>query len=126
MDELSRLARLRHDLGKYVALQTRGLPPDPTDDELREALAADLLRTRSGPDGARDALEVWEDVKVDLGGDPHFDRLLAAIERLRPRIAALRTGSLDRAGLLDAADAAREASDAAVALHRSRRIPPPE
>lgn len=63
------LARLKHDLGKYVALQQRWLPPEATPDECGEALRADLLQTRRGPNGTQDALSVWREFRGQLFGE---------------------------------------------------------
>ncbi|MCO4743199.1 MAG: hypothetical protein KC912_00320 [Proteobacteria bacterium] len=98
-------ARIKHDLGKYVAFQARWLPDDPADDELREALVADLLSTRRGPDGSMDALQVWdafraplvgdeplEEVSVDLSEHRAFVELDQSMTALRVHVEALRAG----------------------------------
>ena len=60
------LVRLKHDLGKYIAFQVRYLPPGASASERREALAADLLGTRRGPEGVRDAPSVWAEFRATL------------------------------------------------------------
>jgi hypothetical protein len=126
------LARLRHDLGKYVALQLRSLPADAPDAEILAALRADVLETRKGPTGSVDALGLWDPVapalagqadlddglRVDLRGHPELDRLTAAMDRLRSAVGPIRSGTATHDLLTDAADAARTASDAVRALHR--------
>ena len=78
--------RLRHDLGRYI----RFWAPEHIEAEteaLRERLARDVLSTRSGPDGVRSAVEVFDDWMAEEG--PLFEpsdalrRLRAAIEELR-------------------------------------------
>lgn len=127
---ISHLAALRHDLGKYVALQVRSLGPDPGDEELRAALTADLVQTRRGPAGVADATSIYATFapalrgeaplgsgeRVDLRGDPDFDALEAAIARIAPVIDALRAGG--PCDLRGAADAAVEASARCRALHQ--------
>lgn len=67
--------KVRHDLGKYVHLEARWLGEDSTDQEYRDALRTDLLRTRRGPDGDEDCVTLWA--------------------RLRPEVAELDTRELD-------------------------------
>jgi hypothetical protein len=128
------LAALRHDLGKYVALQVRSLPPDPEPDELRAALVADLVRTRRGPDGVTDASAVFAALapalrgeaplssgeRVDLRGNADFDALAAAMARLEQAIPALREGG--GCDLARAAADAIEASERCRALHRRLQL----
>ena len=66
---VSHLQRLKHDLGKYIAMQQRWLGPDPELAELLDALRTDLLSTRRGPDDTRNAVAVWGDfAPLLLGG----------------------------------------------------------
>lgn len=62
------LARLKHDLGKYVALQQRWLPDGSSQHESEKALKADLLQTRRGPNGSQDAVSVWAEFRGQLLG----------------------------------------------------------
>ena len=59
MTRTEALARIRHDLGKYVVLQQRWLPPGATDGERRAAVLADVLETRRSPRSTDDAVAVW-------------------------------------------------------------------
>lgn len=59
MTRADAVARIRHDLGKYVALQQRWLPPGATADERRAAVLADVLETRRSPRSTDDAVAVW-------------------------------------------------------------------
>ncbi|TNE84436.1 MAG: hypothetical protein EP330_29935 [Deltaproteobacteria bacterium] len=99
-------ARIKHDLGKYVAFQVRWLDDDADDEELREALTADLLATRRGPEGQVDVLTVWAGFRAGLVGEQPLEGELcvdwsdneafravdAAVEALRPAVASLRAG----------------------------------
>ncbi len=89
---LEHTRRLKHDLGKYVRFQGRWLAPDAGLDARREALAADLLHTRRGPDGSVDALEVWDDFREGLEGVDHpaLMRVREGMAALEPVVAALR------------------------------------
>lgn len=62
-------ALCKHDLGKYVALQTRWTAPDAPLDERRAAVLADLSQTRRGPDGNSDAVAVWAQLRPMLFGE---------------------------------------------------------
>ncbi|MCB9674642.1 MAG: hypothetical protein H6737_05955 [Alphaproteobacteria bacterium] len=125
---LDHTSRLKHDLGKYVRFQGRWLPPDATVEARREALAADLLHTRRGPDGSVDAATVWAEFSgvltgqvplagepIDLSDDPDVAAILAAMAALGPVIGDLRADRLDAAGL-DAGE--RAADDVAEAVRR--------
>lgn len=97
-------ARIKHDLGKYVAFQARWLDEGADPEDLREALAADLLATRRGPEGSVDVLTVWagfraplvgeallEDTHhIDLSASEPFRTLDAAVSALAPAVDALR------------------------------------
>jgi hypothetical protein len=129
------LAALRHDLGKYVVLQLRWLPPEPDDDELREALRADLARTRSGRGQVESAVELWarlgapllgrealpDGSLVDLAADEDVKALEDALGRIRACLAGLDDAPRDelergRQAALDAADATRRLMKRARAL----------
>lgn len=62
-------ALCKHDLGKYVALQTRWTAPDAPLEERRAAVLADLSQTRRGPDGNADAVAVWALLRPALFGE---------------------------------------------------------
>ena len=82
------LARLKHDLGKYVAFQQRWLGEDPDPAELLEALRADLLATRRGPEGETSAVEVWRAARPVLLGERAVDGVTVDL-RLDEDVAAL-------------------------------------
>ena len=63
------VTRVKHDLGKYVAFQVRALEPDAPFDLARDALIADVLATRRGPEGVRDAFSLWTELRPALVGD---------------------------------------------------------
>lgn len=108
-------ARARHDLGRYVCFQARGLEDDAPADVLREALAADLRRTRSGPGGTEDVAAVWARLRPPLAG--------AGVEEVDRRVAELaeaaaRLDGMDLAELRGTVARARELADVVRALAR--------
>lgn len=109
------LLRARHDLGKYVAFACRCLPEGASDAELREALSADLLHTRSNPPAG--CIEVWQELCPELqaaGVD------VAELERAVGDLGARARGldALERPALLDTVRAAIALGDTLRALHR--------
>jgi hypothetical protein len=95
------VARIRHDLGKYVALQQRWLPADPSLGLLREALVADLLQTHRSTAGASDVEAIWAGL-VDaraVAQDRAMDELSRAVDRLVAGLGPLRDGTADRPAL---------------------------
>lgn len=100
------LSRLRHDLGKYVSLQVRWLGEGADPGALRQALAADLLETRRGPQEVTDAPTLWAQLRpalageapleggviVDLSADADFRRLDEAMVRIAEVVRDLRSG----------------------------------
>ena len=125
-------ARLKHDLGKYVALQQRWLGPDPDIAALRDALASDVLSTRRGPAGTVDALTVWAEfrpalvgevevadgVRVDLSDDEEFRAVDEAMDVLSRSAAALRHGAADDEVIREGHRAALRVADGCRALER--------
>ncbi|MEZ4316125.1 MAG: hypothetical protein R3F61_01415 [Myxococcota bacterium] len=127
---LDHTSRLKHDLGKYVRFQGRWLGPDADLDARREALAADLLHTRRGPDGSVDASSVWAEFSgellgerplrsaeegsgtFDLRADPDVARIVDGMAVLDAVIAALRSDSLDEAGVIEGERAAEQVASA--------------
>ncbi len=105
--------RLKHDLGKYIQLFGRNLPPEPPLEMLRKAVRADVERTRRGPRGVEDAWAVWARYRGVLvgeeelegarfGGDPRvcaIERDLEHLARLQPFESAARA-DLERARAL--------------------------
>ena len=62
------------------------MPPDAPPEELLQALQADLLRTRSGPDGDSSAPQIWDRLRPDLAPldpDPDLAAVDAAVDRIR-------------------------------------------
>ena len=128
------LARLRHDLGKYVALQTRGLAPGADADALQQALVADVLKTRRSRVGVESAPSIWAAYRPTLVGeqpltdgtrvfwadDPDvvaIDRAMRVLAELVPALEANQAAPED---LARGVAASRSASDAIRALYRSR------
>lgn len=64
---------LKHDLGKYITFQTRWLGADPTGPELVQAVLADVLSTRRGPNGSESAMAIWKRYRAALLGDHSAD-----------------------------------------------------
>lgn len=126
-------ARIKHDLGKYVAFQARWLPVDPPAEELRAALEADLLSTRRGPGATLDALAVWQSFRaplvgesllegeftVDLRDQAHFSLLDDAMTDLATYVLALQSQSALDLG--DARAAAMRVADACSAFLKTFR-----
>jgi hypothetical protein len=111
---LEHLERIQHDIGKYVAFETRFLDPDASDDELRGALIADLRHTRRDARGSQGVLELWEassgpllgrapledGSRVDLSREAELCEILASlagIAGLLPGLDAAPRGELERA-----------------------------
>jgi hypothetical protein len=127
------LADLRHDLGKYVAFQLRWLPPEPSDPELREALGADLGRTRCSGEQIESAPALWARLRaplvaerplaegglVDLSSDPDLLAIDAAIEEIEALLLSI--SEADRERLEAGRRAALEVSDATKRLLRRAR-----
>lgn len=108
-------ARARHDLGKYIAFQTRFVGTDGPLPELRDALRADLLHTRSGGGEDADAATVWRALRTALApaGIEGIDARMSKLEAL-----AARLDLLGEAELRLAARLALEVSEELRALHR--------
>ena len=75
-DLVEQLDAVRHDLGKYMAFETRFVGLDAPVSDLRRALAADLRATRrqrrgDGSEAVEAAWEVWRRLRPEsLDGDP--------------------------------------------------------
>lgn len=117
--------QLRHDLGKYVAFQLRWLPADPSDGALAEALAADLLHTRRGPDGNESAVELWARYRPRIaklaGSEPFVDALDRQLGRVGELAGALASGTCSRGELDELATLAHAIADGVRRLHRHSR-----
>lgn len=114
------LARARHDLGKYLHFEARWLPLSASADDLRAALASDLLRTRRGPAGTRSAAETWSELRPALESAAPEVALADVDARVRALAeAAARLGSMSMPELREVAEMARRAADAVRALGRN-------
>lgn len=127
--------RLKHDLGRYVAMQARWLGEEAGAAERRSALRDDLLATRRGPDGSADALQVWAPyaqallggaelaagIVVDLGDDPDVHRIVDGMARVADAIAGLRDDTLDDEGVAHGLAASTAVAEACRDLHRRAR-----
>ena len=118
---LDAAARAKHDLGKYIAFQTRWLPEGASHQEWTDALQADLVKTRRGPDGAESAVAIWERIRGDfgpLGKDDDIAGVDHAMGTIRQFMPALERGTItpDNAQVL--AQASREVAQRLAALHR--------
>lgn len=109
MPDPEALAIARHDLGKYIAMNLRWLPDDPSTEMLREALRTDLLKTRSAPSGDEDALCLWKRLRPSLAGydlsvlDTHMSVIAEGLPALE---------HLDRQALLQLSVAAKGVGEA--------------
>lgn len=107
------MAALKHDLGKYVAWRSANLDDASwraMDDELVEALRADILETRKREDETEPAWDVWARLTEGLARPFEHEELRrvdAAVERLEAHADALRRG--DRVRLAEAAPDLRDA-----------------
>jgi hypothetical protein len=129
------VGRLKHDLGKYVAFQVRWVAPDAEFSERRDALEADLLSTRRGPDGAVDAPTVWRQIrpvlvgevalpiggKVDLSNDVAVQIIEQNIAIISLVVAAFQESAVGEAELSDGTAAALAVSEACRDLYRRVR-----
>lgn len=128
------IERSRHDLGKYISFQARNLPDPPSDQELREALVADLRETRRSGANLTDAETLWGTLRpslsgqaelpdgglVDLAGDPDFEALCRAMARVSAAIPLLHQAS--RAELGEARAQARLVSECLSSLSKRVRL----
>lgn len=128
--------RLKHDLGKYIALRTRWLAEDAPPAEREQALRADLLETRRGPSGVSDAQAVWRgaravfygeaslvrDVTVSLAELPELRRAEDGMRALAVVIEALRAGPCDAAVVSQGIVGAREVAEGCGALEQRLRV----
>lgn len=131
----SHVARLRHDLGKYVSMQVRWLGEGASPEALRDAVMADLLTTRRGPRGVQTALAVWaefrpallgeqelvEGVHVDLSEDSDVRQLVHHMAIIAEVSAGLQTGLADGGTIGRGAEAARNVAEACRSLGRRVR-----
>ena len=82
------LSDIRHDLGKYVCFETRFVGVDAPQETLREALQADLHRTRrrrlgDGEEHTETAWALWARIRPEvLQDDPDVIEIDALIQAL--------------------------------------------
>lgn len=126
------VARIKHDLGKYVAFQVRWVADDAPLDDRRAALATDLLATRRGPEGATDAETLWSGVRpglvgaealangarVDLSADPAVTAIDASMAVIADVLAALRDARAGEDDVRRGTAAALRVAEACRDLHR--------
>lgn len=75
---------LRHDLGKYIAFETRFLGPEAAEAELRAALRADLYATRRSASGVEGADRIWTRLRPEaLRDDPDVSAVDALMGQLK-------------------------------------------
>lgn len=136
---VAHVARMKHDLGKYVALRQRWLGDEASLDERRSALEDDVLATRRGPADTVDALTIWQEFRpgllgeapleagcrVDLSSHPemgaHVRAIDAAMGELAAVLPALRGGEAPEALVERGCAAAREVAERCRALDRQLR-----
>jgi hypothetical protein len=119
------VARIRHDLGKYVAFELRWLPPDADAESLRAALRADVAATRRDGALVETAPGLWERLRPSLaalGDDPDVAAVDAAVAILRDLIPDLETAGPER--LASGAAAAFAVAEALKRLDRRVRGAP--
>ena len=122
--------RLKHDLGKYVALQQRWVEESASFEERSAALLADLLSTRRGPEGTEDAVEVWrrfeasfaEPLLPDISDDPDIRSIRAGMAGISDLVAAMRTRPPAEDDLTHGRAVAIAVSEACRSLARRVRI----
>ena len=123
--------RLRHDLSRYLAFQSRCVESQADPGLLRDVLADDLLRTRRGPDGTLDAAQIWAPLRDSLahleaqGGVAGAERaiadLRACMSQVEDLVTKLRAETLSDQDLPEAHACVIRASDAAQAASRALR-----
>ncbi len=119
-------ARAKHDLGKYVAMQTRWLPEDAPAGELRAALMTDVLTTRRSDALTLSAPELWHVLRPPLAAALTAAELApidAAVARLAAAVAPLRDDALTLSELRALAEDARQVARELAALTRRLREP---
>jgi len=124
------VAALKHDLGKYSSWRCVNLPESawsgPVEAALVESLQGDLLRTRTGSDGAPEAAwEVWARLSAELGPAlpaPELEEVAAAVATLKAAEAPLRAGDRDALAGLRSGLRAAQATIRAALLQLHRRL----
>lgn len=117
---LEALDDLKHDLGKYLVMPVAMLEPGAAPEQVRDAVAQALLRTRVGPSGTSSAADLWQAFQLEVGDGPDARDALAPLARSVDRAldwqAALAAGSaVDRQAVLADFRAVSVAIDGVVA-----------
>ncbi len=123
---LDQVRRLKHDLGKYISLNTRWLPADARPQALREALRCDLLETRKADHRLENAWQIWERLGLPLleagtiAGDESVARWQSLLEPELARVATHMESIRQLIPLLDMASPGqlRRGAQAAIAVSR--------
>lgn len=131
---LEHIGRVKHDLGKYVALQARWLGPEASAVQRLEALRQDLLETRRGPGGTQDAVSVWRALRrpllgletvggemVDLSDDPDVTAVEGAMRHIEDVLPLLGGQALQPAAVDAAMGHALACAEAVRSLHKRAR-----
>ena len=124
LSHLEWATRAKHDLGKYIAFQSRWLPPDASAEEWLGALESDLLHTRKGPNGSEGAVELWRSLRgeqVGLESDPDFRKVELAMERIAEQLEGLRTGALTIPQMMSLAEETKTVASHLSKLHKRLR-----
>jgi len=114
-------AKAKHDLGKYIAFQTRWLPEDANHQDWTKALYSDLVQTRRGPNGVESAVAIWERIRSDfaaLGKDDDVSGVDDAIAAIRELMPALEREEITPENAENLAQASREVAQRLAALHK--------
>ena len=101
-DEAKIVARLVHNVGKYVSRGARNLPKGEISDSLGQMLVEDLFKT----DGFKPASQVFEELVAQsdtLAGNARIQKcraLLAGIDRMRSEVEKGDDGAMRRAAAM--------------------------
>jgi hypothetical protein len=101
------VATMKHDLGKYVAFQTRWVAAEAPLAERKAALDADLRQTRRGPEGESDASAVWARFRPALRGESALSDGSSVDLRADIDVSALEDAMVDVATAIDDLNADR-------------------
>ena len=116
--------RAKHDLGKYIAFQTRWLPSEASKEDWQEGLVSDLLQTRRGPAGTEDAVAVWRRLRLGFAGmeaEPEVVAVDQAIAEIDGRLEDLASGRLSLDELQGLAETAKAIASHLATLHKRLR-----
>jgi hypothetical protein len=114
----------KHDLGKYIAFQSRWLPESATNQDWHQALQSDLLQTRKGPKGVESAVEIWASLEAGfapLADDEDIQSVQRAMDRIQGQLNDLQAGTMKAADLQALAQDAKQVATHLSALHKRLR-----